>query len=256
MSVRINSRNYLLFAVYRDGEDSVQFEGCLPLFPGRSEVVFSSPDIPGVPETSRLYSFPPPQADDIMEWMERDLQYLPGMEQDILQASDYFRSRRTWELGQKLLSISEYGCRLGKFSGSTQLIPKALGYIERARRGPEASKDLAGAYSQRAWIALAADNRREYLKYKDAELKARLQYLQYLKSENLFSSLNLGPVYETSFEMADMLLALGFDSDTVRPYVNTGMEFLMQRNPGKGNAAFDNNMKQDYPNIAAVLFDN
>ena len=256
MAVRINSRNYLLFTVYRAGEDSVRFEGSLPLFPGRSEVVFSSPDIPGVPETSRMYSFPPPQADDITKWMEGELQYLPGMEQDMLQASDYYRSRRTWELGQKLLSISEYGCRLGKFSGSAQLIPKALEYIEQSRRGPESSKDLAGAYSQQAWIALSADNRRDYLTYKDAELKARLQYLQYLKSENLFRPLDLGPAYETCFEMADMLLALGLDSGTARPYVNRGMELLAQRNPGQGSAAFDNNMKQDYPNIGAVFFGN
>ncbi|MCK5879636.1 MAG: hypothetical protein KAH24_07645, partial [Holophagae bacterium] len=253
LSVDINNRKYLLFAMYNQGEKPLQFKGVLPMFPGRNTVVFSSPDIPGFPETTMQYNFPPYEAEKIIKQLNADLRELPGEERSMRQASAYHRPGYTHDVIRTSLGISRYNCRLGKFSRAPQFIAKSLGLINQSQPGPKVYSDVIDAYYQRAWIALAADNRNEYLRNKDAEVQTWLKYAPYLKAQKRFGALEMGWVYRAGFETAEMLLILGVDPNTIRPYVNTGARYLKLYFPKKNKEELEKAIKKDYANVATVF---
>jgi hypothetical protein len=253
IDLRVNNRLFRLYANYHPEEKTLTFNGCVPMFPGQNEVIFTSRDIPGMPETRKSYNYPPLNQKHTETSMKENMQWLPGQDQDIREANDYHRPHRMLDLAQNLVEISDQACDLGRFDLMNQIHPKALELLEQCRLGPKTQRFYAAIGYQKAWYALLNDSRSEYMAQKKAELQARQIFLQYLRDNGLFSSINLVPVYECCFETADMLLVLGFEPEEAKPYVQTGMQLLSMRRPGKGDQVFTNNDTQDYPNLAAIF---
>ena len=254
--VDINNRKYVLLALYRTGEKTLRFMGSLPMFPGRNNVSFSSSDIPGVPRVDKQYDYPvykTSEVDDPVRRIRTKLAELPGEERSMRQASAYHRPGYTLSLIGSYLYISRNYCRLGRFSDAAQFVSRALGLIQHGRLGPKVYSDVIDVYHQQAWIALAADNRNEYLRNKDAEVQTWLKYAPYLKAQKRFGALEKGWVYRAGFETAEMLLILGVDPNTIRPYVNTGVRYLKLYSPKKNKEELEKAIKKDYANVAAVF---
>jgi hypothetical protein len=254
LTVRVNNRPLTLYAILSPGRTWMNFKGCIPMFPGANEVIITSKDIAGLPETRKSYSFGIPYEKNTMNRLAASLKLLPGVEKALREAGDYERSRFTLGAAHQHTMASKYACQCHKFSLMNQLHSRALQLINQSQRASESQNDLADIHSQKACSALFAFNISEYQSQINAELQARQGFVQYLKNKGNFTANRLIPIYETCFDTADMLLVLGFEPEQVKPLVMTGLHNMSLRQPGRGDEIFTASEARNYPNLAAIFF--
>ena len=251
LTVHINDRSFVLLGRYDAGQNGVKFKGVLPLFPGRNEVHFSSDDIPGIPESRMDFPFKPRDLENKREQIRNRYQAFPEREQDLRQSSDYHRESNALYLVKDLLHAARLMCEIGDFRNPAPLIDRAENLI-RQHVGPRKSLGvLRQVYELRAWLALAANDRSRFLQFKKMEYQEWMRFAANEERTSKLGALDLSWLIDFNFQVADMLLASGFDPNTAKPFVETGVKYLRMR---VDEQRYYDSWIEKYPNMAVVFF--
>lgn len=251
LTVHINDRSFVLLGRYVAGQNGVKFKGVLPLFPGRNAVHFSSDDIPGIPESRTAFPFKPRDLEKKREQIRSRYQAFPEREQDLRQSSDYHRESNALYLIKDLLHAARLMCEIGDFRNPPPLIDRAENLI-RQHVGPRKSLGvLRQVYELRAWLALADNDRSRFLQFKKMEYQEWMRFAANEERTSKLGALDLSWLIDFNFQVADMLLASGFDPDAAKPFVETGVKYLRMR---VDEQRYYDSWIEKYPNMAVIFF--